>query len=30
MLAMKGLKKMVPEEDPHFQIGEFTPFSARR
>jgi len=27
---MKALKKMLTEEDPHFQIGEFTPFSARR
>jgi len=27
---MKGLKKMVPEEARQFQIGELTPFSARR
>jgi hypothetical protein len=30
MLKMKGLKKMEPEEDIQFQIGGFTPFSARR
>jgi hypothetical protein len=30
MLQVKGLKKMVPEQDIQFQIGGFTPFSARR